>query len=128
MFWKSTLISFLVVFLIRLIIIREHHSVEVPSMSSNIVSTMHEAPLLYNEKPEMIIPHSYIVRLAPGHSLEQHVATINLDTATSVDHVCSFIKAQVFYIVRPVDEALLSAIRSDPKVEDVQCESDIILF
>lgn len=89
---------------------------------------MYEAPLVCHLNPDVNMPHSYIIRLARGHSLEQHGAAIIKNPDIFVHHVYAFIEEQVYYIARPANETLLSAIRSDPNVEDVQCEPDIILF
>ena len=88
----------------------------------------YEAPLLYDPESDHIIPDSYIVRLAPGYTLEQHAATINIKTAVFVHHIYTFIEEQVYYIARPIDKHLLEVIRSDPNVEDVRCEPDVVLI
>lgn len=127
MSWKSILIVLLIALLTH-VIFRESLNNHANPASNRTSSIKYEAPLLCDSESEYIVPHSYIVCLAPGYSLEQHAAAINMDAAVFVHHAYAFIKEQVHYIARPVEETLLKAIRSDPKVEDVQCEPDVVLF
>ncbi|KUJ09422.1 uncharacterized protein LY89DRAFT_676215 [Mollisia scopiformis] len=85
---------------------------------------LYEAPLLceYPSNPGLIIPQAYCVNLGCDHSITDHQAVI-------VDDIRPFIWQSVqtqylekVYSVKHVDDCLLRAIRSDPKVVLVTCD------
>lgn len=73
-----------------------------------------------------IVPDSYIIYLAPGHSLAAHTLAIGQDTKPFVHHICDFYTEKVVYVGRPVDKQLLEKIRSDKGVELVECEAEAV--
>lgn len=73
-----------------------------------------------------IVPDSYIIYLAPGHSLAAHTSAIGQDTKPFVHHIYDFYTEKVVYVGRPVDKQLLEKIRSDKGVELVECEAEAV--
>ncbi|KAF2428961.1 hypothetical protein EJ08DRAFT_572453, partial [Tothia fuscella] len=62
----------------------------------------------------------HIVYLRPGHSLQDHSAVIGRNIEPYVHKVLTSVyKDKVIYITKRIDEALLAAIRADPKVENL---------
>lgn len=88
-------------------------------MSSTPGVPSYEAPLLGQLALENYIPGEYFVYLAPGHSLEEHSAAIHRDITPYVGN-SSFFKKKNAYYGRGIDDELLSAIRADPKVDQVR--------
>lgn len=73
-----------------------------------------------------IVPDSYIIYLAPGHSLAAHSSAIGQDTKVFVHHIYDLYTDKIVYVGRPVDKQLLEKIRSDQGVELVECEAQAV--
>ncbi len=68
------------------------------------------------------LPGAYTVYLAAGHSIQQYSTTIQKDINPHIHSVLgSIIIHKTFYHAADIDEILLSAIRSHPKVYLVEC-------
>ncbi|KAI7774893.1 hypothetical protein LA080_007676 [Diaporthe eres] len=73
-----------------------------------------------------IVPSSYIIYLAPEHSLAAHSSAIGQDIKLFVHHIYNLYTEKVVYVGRPVDKQLLEKIRSDQGVELVECEAEAV--
>jgi hypothetical protein len=84
---------------------------------------IYEAPLICS-LANLIFPGMYEVTLARHHSITEHQAFIGHDLRPFIKFVHTFNKAydEKAYTATRVDEQLLVAIRSDPKVLLVMCD------
>ncbi|KAK3314307.1 hypothetical protein B0H66DRAFT_537554 [Apodospora peruviana] len=75
-------------------------------------------------KKDLVEPISYLVYLAPGHTLEKLSEAIGRDITPYVRNVVDFDyyveNNQVVFVAERVDDKLLDDIRSDTGVEQVQ--------
>jgi hypothetical protein len=81
---------------------------------------LYEAPLLCIY-PDLIIPRAYGVRLGRGHSINEHRAVIVNDIRPFIRDAIETQYLELIYWAKDVDDQLLMAIRSDPKVLLVTC-------
>lgn len=76
--------------------------------------------------PEHIIPGTYIIYQAPGHSIEDISRAIGIDIQSYVFSVVHLGSDDVFsFGVRGIGDALFNAIRSDPGVKMVDYDGKI---
>ena len=80
------------------------------------------APLYSCDRPsEWIVPDDYIVYLHRGYSLEDHQRTVgDALPVGSIESVSRVYRSTVFYRAK-LDRSSLHAIRSDPRVDFVEC-------
>jgi len=81
---------------------------------------LYEAPFLCIYK-ELIIPRAYGIRLDRGHSMNEHQAVILNDISPFIQFAMKTQYTGWIYTAKDVDDQLLMAIRSDPKVLLVTC-------
>ena len=87
-----------------------------------------EAPLLPpNANLEDFVTGHYGVYLLPGHTLQKHFEVIQTDLTPYIRHVVDRIFVdRVVYRCRHVDDVMLALIRSDPGVEVVWRDSNVV--
>ena len=81
---------------------------------------LYQAPLLC-VYPDLIIPRAYGVRLHRGHSINAHEAVIFNDIYPFIQYAFETEFPEPVYLAKGIDDQLLMAIRSDPKVLLVTC-------
>jgi hypothetical protein len=89
--------------------------------AQNVLTATYQAPLRGCGEGD-VVSQSYIVYLAPGHSLEQHSAIIKKDITPYVEHIYDMYTEKVVYVGKRIDQDLLQAIRADKRVELVECD------
>lgn len=125
MFWQTLLISIAVLYTVYLFKMTSSNNDQAFLATSR---QGYQAPLKNCDHNDdiPIVPNSYIIYLAPGHSLAAHSSAIGQDTKPFVHHIYDFYTEKIVYVGRPVDKQLLEKIRSDQGVELVECESEAV--
>jgi len=86
------------------------------------------APLKCPFEPKVIVPESFAVRLAPGHSLKEHIKVVGKKFVPWYVFRHDKNEDQVMYFGDGIDDKLLEMIRRDSGVEMVFCDAKGLRF
>jgi len=84
---------------------------------------MIDISLLGDEPPEDLVGGAFQVLLAPGHSMEKHSKVLGKDMKPYSTNMYKFHTGKTVYSAKRISQVLLAALRSDPGVELVVCET-----
>jgi hypothetical protein len=91
-----------------------------------IANTPHIAPLKCPSDTSKIIPESFAVQLAPGHSLQAHIKAVGRKIVPWYVMRSDRDEDRVMYFGDGIGEELLERIREDKGVEGVWCDAKVV--